>query len=87
MLFASPDSSVAQAPETARLAARSAPPRRVRLPGLTALTVLTRAISAQRGLSEWNRAQPRPTAFRCCPDRVWQRRSALITLIAEVRRP
>ena len=87
MLFASPDSPFVQAAETARLAVRDTPSRRVRLPALTALANLTRAMATQRGLAEWHRAQPRPAAFRSCPERVWQRRSALITLIAEVRRP
>ena len=43
---------------------------------------LLRALRRQRALLAWNRAQPRPVAFRHCPDRVWQRRSALLTLVS-----
>ncbi len=43
---------------------------------------LLRGLRRQRALLAWNRAQPRPAAFRHCPDRVWQRRSALLTLVS-----
>ena len=49
-------------------------------PGLPKLSDLLHAARRQRSLLAWNRAQPRPAAFRHCPDRVWRRRSALLTL-------
>ncbi len=48
---------------------------------------LLRGLRRQRALLAWNRAQPRPAAFRHCPDRVWQRRSALLTLVSGRPKP
>jgi hypothetical protein len=65
----------------------TAPPRLVPMISLAGSGIrgprdLLRGLRRQRALLAWNRAQPRPAAFRHCPDRVWQRRSALLTLVS-----
>jgi hypothetical protein len=84
MLFASPEISVAEPIASLHPVRKTALAAPLEACGLARLV---NAFQARRRLQAWNRAQPRPHAYRHCPARVWRRRSALLTLLAEARRP
>ena len=46
---------------------------------------LVKAWDAHRALMAWNRGLPRPSTCTHVPDRIWRRRSALLSLRAQPR--
>ena len=73
MLFADPTSTAISSVET-----EPVPTGGVR----RLVAALVTGWRRQRALIEWNRDLPRPPGCRHVPDRVWQRRSALLSLRA-----
>jgi hypothetical protein len=60
------------------------PPERSRVGSAWRLVQpLVRSWRRQRALLEWNRSLPRPPACAHLPDRIWRRRSALLSLHGE----
>lgn len=68
-------------PTLVRLRPEDAPPRKVD-GALHLIGSLVDCCRRQRELLDWNRNLPRPPGCRNVPDRVWRRRSALLSMRA-----